>query len=289
MGNDPSQQMPNNESIIVSQPSKQTSLPANLDHDQSTIRSANLTQVSSKNVTPSLTPILPHMDQSTIRSANLTQVSSKNVTPSLTPILPHMDQSTIRSANLTQVSSKNVTPSLTPIQISSKNVTPLTPCDHLSLTSIPPKYNKRTSALLNINNGITGKHISSRICKIAATFWQQNIETLSMPDQLEIGCSIFFGMLSTNEQMKNVMKSNFSESQKIENISLRYLDMMGWLIRYLITDNIDFYSLLTELGKLHQKMGINIIHFDPMLQSMHQTFGYYFERKYNIEVKYAMD
>eukprot|EP01084_Bolivina_argentea_P101377 181770_1 len=26
-----------------------------------------------------------------------------------------------------------------------------------------------------------------------------------------------------------------------------------------------------------------------MLQSMHQTFGYYFERKYNIEVKYAMD
>eukprot|EP01084_Bolivina_argentea_P214410 364003_1 len=134
MGNDPSQQMPNNESIIVSQPSKQTSLPANLDHDQSTIRSANLTQVSSKNVTPSLTPI----------------------------------------------------------QISSKNVTPLTPCDHLSLTSIPPKYNKRTSALLNINNGITGKHISSRICKIAATFWQQNIETLSMPDQLEIGCSIFF-------------------------------------------------------------------------------------------------
>eukprot|EP01083_Nonionella_stella_P291006 990259_1 len=119
--------MPNNESVIVSQPSKQTSLPANLDHDQSTIRSANLSQVSSKNVTPSLTPILPHMNQSTIRSANLSQVSSKNVTPSLTPI-----------------------------QISSKNVTPLTPCDHLSLTSIPPKYNKRTSALLNINNGITG-------------------------------------------------------------------------------------------------------------------------------------
>ena len=80
------------------------------------------------------------------------------------------------------------------------------------------------------------------------------------------------------------MKSQLNENKKIESTSLRYLDMMGWLIRYLITDNIDLYSLLTKLGIFHQNMGIKIEHFEPMLEAMHETFSYYFEHKYSIEV-----
>eukprot|EP01084_Bolivina_argentea_P169505 293825_1 len=36
-------------------------------------------------------------------------------------------------------------------------------------------------------------------------------------------------------------------------------------------------------------MGIKMKHFDPMLQSMHETFSYYFQSKYSIEIKYAFD
>eukprot|EP01083_Nonionella_stella_P157094 509574_1 len=150
------------------------------------------------------------------------------------------------------------------------------------------RHKRRNSALLIVNNGITGKYISSRICKIAAKFWHNNIENLSLEDQLEIGCSIFFGMLSSNDQMKKVMKRN-CDDKTIEATSLKYLDMMGWLIRFLITDDVDLSALLIRLGRVHRAMGIGIHHFPPMLAATHETFAYYFEAKYCIEVKYAMD
>ena len=43
---------------------------------------------------------------------------------------------------------------------------------------------RRNSSYSHVNNGITGTHISSRICKIAAKFWQHNIEKLPMDEQL---------------------------------------------------------------------------------------------------------
>eukprot|EP01084_Bolivina_argentea_P052297 96053_1 len=158
-------------------------------------------------------------------------------------------------------------------------------------TSTPKsgRRKRRNSTLLIFNNGVTVKYISSRICKIAARFWHNNIENVSLGEQLEIGCSIFFGMLASNPEMKKVMKKNFGDTKKIENTSLKYLDMMGWLIRYLITDNVDLYALLTRLGHVHRSMGIGIQHFPPMLTATHEALGYYFENKYSIEVKYAMD
>eukprot|EP00484_Ammonia_sp_Unknown_P011567 CAMPEP_0197056168 /NCGR_PEP_ID=MMETSP1384-20130603/80143_1 /TAXON_ID=29189 /ORGANISM="Ammonia sp." /LENGTH=269 /DNA_ID=CAMNT_0042490049 /DNA_START=426 /DNA_END=1235 /DNA_ORIENTATION=- len=98
-------------------------------------------------------------------------------------------------------------------------------------------------------------------------------------------------MLSCNNEMKKVMQRSFKHNaaQKIEQTSQKYLDMLGWLIRYLITDNIDLYALLNKLGAAHRAMGIEIHHFPPMLQAMHETFAYYFDRQYTIEVKYAFD
>lgn len=85
--------------------------------------------------------------------------------------------------------------------------------------------------------------------------------------------------------MKQILKTNLMQNHKnIEQKSLKFLDMMGWLIRYLLIDNIDLYSILTRLGIFHQRMGIKIQHFPPLLQSMHETFSYYYPTKYNIEV-----
>eukprot|EP01083_Nonionella_stella_P285240 970935_1 len=167
----------------------------------------------------------------------------------------------------------------------------LTPSDGVTLprsTSLPG-HHRRKSSLLNVYNGITGKYISSRICKIAARFWKNNIDNMSVPEQLEIGCSIFFGMMSTNTQMKNVMQKNFKANKNIESTSLKYLDMMGWLMRHLATNSIDLHALLTKLGLIHLRMGITIVHYSPMLRAMHETFTYYFPQKYSIDVKYAMD
>ena len=105
-------------------------------------------------------------------------------------------------------------------------------------------------------------------------------------------------MLSTNKEMKKVMKSNRTSESKIETMSLKYLDMFGWLLRYLtqdinqVSDDINkssSYPLLIQLGILHRKMGINIQHFGPMLRSLHETFTYYFPKNYNIQVKYSID
>ena len=64
--------------------------------------------------------------------------------------------------------------------------------------------------------------------------------------------------------------------------------MIGWLIRCLTQNDIDLLKSLNELGKLHRNIGININHFEPMLNSMHESFSYYFPVKYGIEVLFYL-
>eukprot|EP01083_Nonionella_stella_P047869 128144_1 len=135
-----------------------------------------------------------------------------------------------------------------------------------------------------VGNGVTGKLISTKICRIVAIFWVHNITSLPMDRKLEIACSIFCSMLSSNKEMRTLM-----DTKNIEALSLKYLDMIGWLTRSLMNHDIDLYSLLRKLGAMHRTMGIRIQHFEPMLVAMHQTFSYYFPSKYVIEVKYALD
>jgi len=155
--------------------------------------------------------------------------------------------------------------------------------------SAPTPHRRRTSSLLVINNGVTNKYVSSRICKISMRFWSESIDTLTHSEKLEIGCSIFCTLLASNEDMKQLMRANSAEKPKIAETSIKYLDMFGWLIRNLVTDGIDLYALLSRLGAMHRSMGIKMTHFNPMLQAMHETFSYYFEQEYTVEVKYAFD
>eukprot|EP01083_Nonionella_stella_P058237 152600_1 len=178
-------------------------------------------------------------------------------------------------------------PSKTP---QSPSKTPQSPSKLDNLTvKAAYRTQKRRSSLLMVNNGITGKFISSRICKIAAKFWRKHVETLSHAQQLEISCSICFGMMAANDEMHKLMNRNLHQSKTMKNATAKYLDMMGWLIRQLVSNNIDLYHLLDKLGAFHRQIGIQIRHFPPMLAALHDTFAHYFKNNYNIEVKYAMD
>eukprot|EP01083_Nonionella_stella_P040097 109020_1 len=186
-----------------------------------------------------------------------------------------------RASSLRMHSCNDILP---PMDMSSSNLRKL---QSQPLSSPLPSKTRRRSSLLHVKNGVTGVFISSRICKIAAKFWMKNIETLSSDEALEVGCSIFFNMMATSRELKTIMKSR--RTQSIESTSIKYLDMMGWLVRHLVSDGLDVHSLLDRLGAVHRQMGITIHHFVPMLKAMHDSFAYYLEEKYSIEVKYAMD
>ena len=108
--------------------------------------------------------------------------------------------------------------------------------------------------------------------------------TLHFKSTQEVSCAIYFGMMVHNAEMKQILKNNLS-AQSIENSSIKFLDMMGWLLRSLLRSDIDLNASLESLGAYHRNMGINISHFDPMLNSMHDTFSYYFPIKYGIQVQ----
>eukprot|EP00485_Elphidium_margaritaceum_P005825 CAMPEP_0202691540 /NCGR_PEP_ID=MMETSP1385-20130828/6232_1 /ASSEMBLY_ACC=CAM_ASM_000861 /TAXON_ID=933848 /ORGANISM="Elphidium margaritaceum" /LENGTH=408 /DNA_ID=CAMNT_0049346967 /DNA_START=52 /DNA_END=1275 /DNA_ORIENTATION=- len=167
-------------------------------------------------------------------------------------------------------------------------------CPDPEPSPVPPMHQTPpVDAQPKISNGITGTHISCKICNIAAKFWQQNIDTLPMEKKTEIACAIFFGAMSANADMKAVMTSTLMHGDDgggdLKQKSLKFLAMFGWLLQYLMVDGIDLYAILARLGIFHQRMGINIQHFEPLLQSLHDVFGHYFPIKYDIEVKYAFD
>ena len=88
-----------------------------------------------------------------------------------------------------------------------------------------------------------------------------------------------------DKEMKRILKKNLTSRQSIENSSVKFLDMMGWLLRSLLRSDMDLCASLQQLGTFHRNMGVNINHFDPMLKSMHETFSYYFPIKYGIQVQ----
>eukprot|EP01083_Nonionella_stella_P133775 406749_1 len=86
--------------------------------------------------------------------------------------------------------------------LSTSNRTTQTP------TSISPPLSLKAkhSNHIMINNKVTGTYISSKICIIVSEFWQRNIDKLSDSEKLEIGCSIIFSLISTNKEMKQLMR-----------------------------------------------------------------------------------
>eukprot|EP01084_Bolivina_argentea_P285402 489414_1 len=172
---------------------------------------------------------------------------------------------------------------------------PRTPSIYPQMTSRVSKTHVSQFLDLNIDNGVTGPLVSTRVCAMIYTFWTNHISALSQAKKLEVASSIFWVMISTSKSVKRMVfrmcKKEYNNmlAKEIEKLSVRFLDMMGWIVRSLMRDDIDLFASLKTLGQQHRHWNITLDMFDPMLQAMHETFEYYFERGYSFEVRYAMD
>eukprot|EP01084_Bolivina_argentea_P276230 471306_1 len=130
--------------------------------------------------------------------------------------------------------------------------------------------NKFTSCT---GNGVTGVYLSFETAQIVADFWEENVAPMGTQTQLEIGYSILIRMMSINKDIKKIIFYKFEDHQyKIESLAVKFLDMIRYIIQHLLCTNIDLYSSLLSLGKIHTNMGIKLKDYNPMLQSIHQTF-----------------
>eukprot|EP01083_Nonionella_stella_P079927 219408_1 len=141
----------------------------------------------------------------------------------------------------------------------------------------------------DVQNGVIGEHVSLAIAETVYIFWHKNIDRLPREEQLEIGCSIYFTMMGSSEDMKHILwnRGNSNGQRNIKSLAHSLLDMMGWVIRSLITSNINLKATLAQLGIAHRALGIQPSHFAAMLVAVHETFAYYFEHKYSIKERYA--
>lgn len=91
----------------------------------------------------------------------------------------------------------------------------------------------------------------------------------------------------SNKEMKHVLQKNLKHQEKIESMAIRFLNMLGWLLRSLMRTDLNLHDHLTRLGQFHRNMGIKHSHFKPMLESMHETLSYYFATKYSVKVMFT--
>jgi len=131
--------------------------------------------------------------------------------------------------------------------------------------------------------------VSLKIIEIAAKFWNEQVSTQSFKEQLEIGVCIYLDMMVKDATTKEIFKRHFNSKEKISAISLKFINMIGWIIRTLLRNDDDLASLLSNLGETHKRFGVNIEQFAPMLQSCHEAFSHYFPSSYGIKEKYAFD
>lgn len=110
------------------------------------------------------------------------------------------------------------------------------------------------------------------------------LNMININDIQEIGVAIYLGMMVKDNEMRQIFKRNFNSKEKISAISLKFLNMMGWLIRTLLKNSPDLPVVLRNLGSTHNKFGVDVRHFAPMLDSLHESFSYYFPNVYGIKV-----
>eukprot|EP01084_Bolivina_argentea_P278553 475918_1 len=185
-------------------------------------------------------------------------------------------------------SDKSFTKSNTSLSTKSKSITDFVM--HESNYSDDRKKYIETIIQNDVQNNVTGKYLSLSVVETAYIFWKKHISTLNPNIKLEIACLIFFEMRLSTSEMRDTMKQIVeSTNNNIETFSLSIMDMLEWLVNHLLVNDIDLYDALQQLGAAHTSMGIQIKYFGAMLTAVHNTFAHYFENKYSIKEKYAID
>ena len=94
-----------------------------------------------------------------------------------------------------------------------------------------------------------------------------------------------FGMMANDKDTQNALRSNYKTTQEMESTSLKFLDMISFIVRAVNIDESICDKALNQLGLLHDKMGISIQCYAVMLQQFHETLKFYFPKQYSDEVE----
>eukprot|EP01084_Bolivina_argentea_P240983 404676_1 len=99
--------------------------------------------------------------------------------------------------------------------------------------------------------------ISTKTVQCASDFWIKHIESLSMELRLEIGWSIYIGMLVSRHEIQKLF-GKLKTINQIESTSLKFLDMVGFLIRGMRNQSNaeSVHKSLQKLGSLHANIGV---------------------------------
>ena len=157
-------------------------------------------------------------------------------------------------------------------------------------------------------NGIVGVYISIDMVMHAYQFWQDNVLRLNKTKLKEL-CAIFYANLIDSISNNSVLKKRLNGD--INRNGLILLDMIGWLLRTLIRENINAFKTLMNLGLsnifvyiytyimcvyfniktgyLHASFGITATLYEKFLICTHNTLCDVFDDKYTITIKYSFD
>lgn len=94
------------------------------------------------------------------------------------------------------------------------------------------------------------------------------------------------GMIVKDKSIKPIFRNvHMYDANKIAVTSVKFMDTTGWLIRALLQNSPNIEEVLSNLGKLHLRIGVKPKHFEVMLESLHETFTYYFPKNYKMQVR----
>ena len=91
-------------------------------------------------------------------------------------------------------------------------------------------------------------------------------------------------MMANDKNTQQALSSNYKTPQQMESTSLKFLDMISFIVRSVNIEESSCDKLMNRLGIQHDSMGIGIQCYSVMLKQIHETFKFYFPKKYSHEV-----
>ena len=95
--------------------------------------------------------------------------------------------------------------------------------------------------------------------------------------------------MANDKNTQQALSCNYKTSQEMESNSLKFLDMISFIVRSVNMDDSNCDKLMNRLGIQHDMMGIGIECYAVMLKQIHETLKFYFPKRYTYEVQFAID
>eukprot|EP01083_Nonionella_stella_P196695 723509_1 len=131
------------------------------------------------------------------------------------------------------------------------------------------------------HNGIVGVFLTEAFVFGLYKFWSERVAA----DRKRFGeiAQLFFSHLSVNIA---AMDDGIHAMVRGVREPVRYLDMMGCLLRILANNEIDAAKTLRMIGCSHD---VDISYFSAMLNALHDTFCALLDKEYGVSLRYMLD